>query len=80
MKVGLIGAGKLGGSLLVRLADSEDFEIGLSDVLHGLDSTNTALVTQAVIHAYGHDNRIRVDVQPRRALSQIGLETRRSLL
>ena len=32
MKVGLIGAGKLGGSLLARLADSEDFEIGLSDV------------------------------------------------
>jgi len=32
MKVGLIGAGKLGGSLLVRLSESEEFDIGLSDV------------------------------------------------
>lgn len=32
MKVGLIGAGKLGGSLLARLSESEEFDVGLSDV------------------------------------------------
>lgn len=32
MKVGLIGAGKLGGSLLARLSESDEFDIGLSDV------------------------------------------------
>lgn len=31
MKVGLIGAGKLGGSLLARLSGSGEFDIGLSD-------------------------------------------------
>jgi pyrroline-5-carboxylate reductase len=31
-RVGIIGAGKIGGSLLVRLADSGDFDLGVSDV------------------------------------------------
>ena len=32
MKVGIIGAGKIGGSLLTRLADSGGFELGVSDI------------------------------------------------
>ena len=32
IRVGIIGAGKIGGSLLVRLADSGDFDLGVSDV------------------------------------------------
>ncbi len=31
-KVGIIGAGKIGGSLLVRLAESGDYDLGVSDV------------------------------------------------
>ncbi len=31
-RVGVIGAGKIGGSLLVRLAESGDFDLGVSDV------------------------------------------------
>lgn len=31
-KVGIIGAGKIGGSLLVRLAESKDFDLGVSDI------------------------------------------------
>lgn len=31
-RVGVIGAGKIGGSLLVRLAEAEDFELSVSDV------------------------------------------------
>jgi pyrroline-5-carboxylate reductase len=31
-KVGIIGAGKIGGSLLVRLAESEDFDLAVSDI------------------------------------------------
>ena len=31
-KVGIIGVGKIGGSLLVRLAESGDFELSASDV------------------------------------------------
>jgi len=31
-KVGIIGAGKIGGSLLVRLAESGDFDLGVSDI------------------------------------------------
>lgn len=31
-RVGIIGAGKIGGSLILRLADSGDYEIGVSDV------------------------------------------------
>jgi pyrroline-5-carboxylate reductase len=32
MRVGIIGAGKLGGSLLSRLAESDRFQLGVSDV------------------------------------------------
>lgn len=32
LKVGIIGAGKIGGSLLVRLAESGDYDLGASDV------------------------------------------------
>ncbi|MBA2442973.1 MAG: pyrroline-5-carboxylate reductase [Rubrobacter sp.] len=32
MRVGIIGAGKLGGSLLSRLAESDGFQLGVSDV------------------------------------------------
>jgi pyrroline-5-carboxylate reductase len=32
VKVGIIGAGKIGGSLLRRLAESGDFELGVSDI------------------------------------------------
>ncbi len=32
LKVGIIGAGKIGGSLLVRLAESGDYDLGVSDV------------------------------------------------
>ena len=31
-KVGIIGAGKIGGSLLVRLAESGDFDLAVSDI------------------------------------------------
>ncbi len=31
-KVGIIGAGKIGGSLLMKLAETEDFELGVSDI------------------------------------------------
>lgn len=31
-KVGIIGAGKIGGSLLTRLAESGDYDLGVSDV------------------------------------------------
>ena len=31
-KVGIIGAGKIGGSLLLRLAQSGDFDLGVSDI------------------------------------------------
>jgi pyrroline-5-carboxylate reductase len=31
-KVGIIGAGKIGGSLLLRLAESGDFDLGVSDI------------------------------------------------
>ena len=31
-KVGIIGAGKIGGSLLLRLADSGGFDLGVSDI------------------------------------------------
>jgi pyrroline-5-carboxylate reductase len=31
-KVGIIGAGKIGGSLLVRLAESEGFDLSVSDI------------------------------------------------
>ena len=31
-KVGIIGAGKIGGSLLTRLGDSGNFELGVSDI------------------------------------------------
>jgi len=31
-QVGIIGAGKIGGSLLVRLADSGDFDLAVSDI------------------------------------------------
>jgi pyrroline-5-carboxylate reductase len=31
-KVGIIGAGKIGGSLLVRLAETKDFYLGVSDI------------------------------------------------
>ena len=31
-KVGIIGAGKIGGSLLVRLAESDGFDLGVSDI------------------------------------------------
>lgn len=31
-KVGIIGAGKIGGSLLVRLAESGDFDLSVSDI------------------------------------------------
>lgn len=31
-KVGIIGAGKIGGSLLVRLAESRDFDLAVSDI------------------------------------------------
>ncbi len=31
-KVGIIGAGKIGGSLLLRLAESADFDLGVSDI------------------------------------------------
>ena len=31
-RVGIIGAGKIGGSLLVRLAESDGFELGVSDI------------------------------------------------
>jgi pyrroline-5-carboxylate reductase len=30
--VGIIGAGKIGGSILVRLAESEDFDLAVSDI------------------------------------------------
>ncbi|HET6884704.1 MAG TPA: NAD(P)-binding domain-containing protein [Rubrobacteraceae bacterium] len=31
-KVGIIGAGKIGGSLLVRLAESDSFDLAVSDI------------------------------------------------
>ena len=31
-KVGIIGAGKIGGSLLLRLAESDGFDLGVSDI------------------------------------------------
>lgn len=31
-KVGVVGAGKIGGSLLVRLAESREFDLGVSDI------------------------------------------------
>jgi pyrroline-5-carboxylate reductase len=31
-KVGIIGAGKIGGSLLLRLAESGGFDLGVSDI------------------------------------------------
>lgn len=31
-KVGIIGAGKIGGSLLLRLSESEGFDLGVSDI------------------------------------------------
>ena len=31
-RVGIIGAGKIGGSLLLRLAESGDFDLGVSDI------------------------------------------------
>lgn len=31
-RVGIIGAGKIGGSLISRLADSDDYRLGISDV------------------------------------------------
>ncbi|MBD0357211.1 MAG: NAD(P)-binding domain-containing protein, partial [Rubrobacter sp.] len=31
-KVGIIGAGKIGGSLLLRLAQSGNFDLGVSDI------------------------------------------------